>query len=1822
MDQDVSSEKVKNYTETKMGDEKKADISLVERLEGFFTNIFDQLNCETNFSTGFCCTLMIVSFTHLFSVLYDQDIGIASLDNMSWSLETVTSNLGVYRLLTRSGKSIWYYLTAYLCGLMLIAYLLVLFLIGKFSTPGRPMRLLARLAARFSAMLHWVLFIPMLKTFLAIIDCDNSTSTLIVDSGTTCWSSIHMLHLGIMGFFCALFVASQVIIVLYGNDCNPYNKYNPFSRFEWDAEIFHNLFRLLYCIMSELHTYQDVVELILPIYLFMYSLRLIYLHRQYLPYHNYAVALCFSVCAYSVSWVSIVAILSEIIERYLNYTVYGETILVVGGLVGVVYYALTTHSGQLISFIMTKKLGEVSTEEEFNRYISGLISLMLSQKWSSRFNTVLLEGYVASHKSECADPQCPFNNDKVYYLPVSNEASERTQIKSTNRVLLIHLVQYIYKISIARGQSGSRLVRSASREEAWNRIMLSHAYFLIYQIGNLHSAAVELFKVEQSFPSLSIRVAVAKAKTLIQLTHDRQNARKMKRGQVHVVSIDPRLLLEYEAKFIHFRTGIFKVAVIYREIWSVLLSPVPDLNVVQAKSEQAVTKHEEVVRVWAELCALHLNYHKAELAYAMYLSKVLGQEELAERHFKHSKSLVTGSVSISEQLRADNAIFEASIAVVAMSAMPDTFGTIVKASSGVAPMFEYSPNDLVGKAVTLIMPHFIADHHSSFVHKYLQSGNRKVVDAEFDSFACNKQQYIFQVRLLIREYYDQLYGSTFVALIKSSSAESVLVTDTQGTLQGMSLGFANAINVPGFSPTFIKENVIRIQYICPYIEWKQDSGEEEYERFVGSKYVIFSVPSNICTTMLASHDSHSEGLQHKDSIPFQYDADVKPQKWKCTIVNVVHHNIKLKAFYFRGTGRNIDMSVASETQDQEGLRDGAIEMKMRGLDQDKGKDDQQPEEPNAASRPEEQNPSPTEDLVPGSSSEVKKSNSDDSGSPDSANDVQTSKFFKTTLQIFFRGLVNLKRGQEPGAVPDAEAGMVATPEVADEGKDADQNNEEAKEETKVSIPAKRQGTAMPEQRASTTAVPAAEPLKKDSSPTFTFTCEEMKHDDSPPLAITIPEALPEDIKGPEQEEEVKEREKEKKEGERPAGKPKKQVPFLRAAERTAIIREIALLKGIDYKKYVPPMARRVLKSALAHFIIMMIVTAAIFILMFVTLSTLRTNYDLLVLQREINIMKIVGYIRTLVLTGSSTFGATVFDTMKRNMYNFNYKTSNDGHDFDYTGWVQSELNDAAIDLLNSQDFINRKIIDFVQEKNKEEIDPSSVTLMYTDSSRALANTTIQLNTLMTLFGNEAIKLSDSSLSTFTETDNTVVFMFTNAYQELVPNNYETSSMLDESTYIESMQSTVALGGMGMVFFCGLVTFVLMLPLWYWIINQGRTSMKLLISIAKQLLKEQISHCAEFMQFIDASENDERNSQYEDEFESEMDENASSANKGESDEGDADPWAAEPENAENEKLVKPGDLEKKKSHSGRKQRKYHAYKASLFLSMLYFICIQLFAGFIFFFLYYWPLSFEENVQSHLDEIIMLHNEPTNYRKIYMLVLEMFATNGTRSVAGTNIMDYAAAAVKDAIGDQETLIRHFNEHKGDYSSSYVNTFDQVMLSSVCISEFVTNVSECENIDNGILQKGIYAAHVQFLNRFGDIVETYISTASSDRTLSFVKSYVNSDEFIMAELTLLKYNTSIFDTIIAYLQSSFLAKLGSQKIWIIAILCVVSILIMIIYFVTWWTYIDHIREKLLRTKMTLCNIPVNVIASTEKIRQYFFDATHEVMANFSSDPVSLIG
>jgi len=838
---------------TKYGEEPKETMSFTKKIEKSLYIIFSVILEESRIPTLFGMFLMVSSFMQTVSLIYGRSTTSSMKDIFREDINAVLNIFNFSHLLSRPNNTIVYLIGSYILFFIQICYFVLLFAVHKYDSSGkRYCYLFMKLCAFLTPILYWILFIPTCQIFSDIFDCNTPNNMHHHMPDIKCWSYHHIIH---VTCFCVGFtftLINIILIITFGNDCNAFNKLNAFCRFHWSFEMFYSFINLLFGIVSDYiedtsYRWANYFAILLS------SIILVFIYMPKCVYYNHYIRDTFSSCTIILAWASYISVLFEI-SVLSGFDFRGRSITLLMGIPFSIYVAHLLNINRIDNFTMRTSLADIQYEEDVEYTFNNLINIALAKfaNCQTEYENNFLLGFLYVHKQECQHPDCPLNNNEDYYVPLTGESASKTGRQFDDPTRIKHFFHRAYK-NKAKSLAGSRNTNAAlSNATSSAKLLIAIAYYQLNIIGNFFMAGTYLDEALEADDSYWTHAAIFRAKRLLEKLQDERNKKKQINPGFNekVECLDVRLVLEYEAYLSRLKKELGNVADLQRKFCGELLLPQPDLNRVYDIGMEIIEACDKVNISWEHLHSLECNDAKAEALYGLYLVNVRGKEEEAKEHIRMANIIKEKPIDLTAAniFRDKDSMFAEGTAVIATGATKENLNKIIKANNGITNLFEYSPADIIGKELHILMPSFIGKHHSTYVTNYLKNSKKNILNKTTEMYGVDKENYVFTLYAHVREYYSLKYGTIFLGLLRRVTRnEALILTDLEGKIIGISEGIYSTMSE--LNPVILREQDIYLFYICPNF-FKQLNGKslEEYE---GTLNLKFSVPQNMQTVALS-----------------------------------------------------------------------------------------------------------------------------------------------------------------------------------------------------------------------------------------------------------------------------------------------------------------------------------------------------------------------------------------------------------------------------------------------------------------------------------------------------------------------------------------------------------------------------------------------------------------------------------------------------------------------------------------------------------------------------------------------------------------------------------------------------------------------------------------------------------------------------------------------------------------------------------------------------------------------------------------------------------
>jgi PAS domain S-box-containing protein len=122
-------------------------------------------------------------------------------------------------------------------------------------------------------------------------------------------------------------------------------------------------------------------------------------------------------------------------------------------------------------------------------------------------------------------------------------------------------------------------------------------------------------------------------------------------------------------------------------------------------------------------------------------------------------------------LRSTNAdivmdLFDDRNAVVTISGQPNTLGEVISMNPGGCQLLGCTQSEITGKNVSAIMPEPFGSLHNMFLHRYLETGQQRVISSTRMVFAKVRSSHIVPVYLWVEQISSSTTGTVFMGVLK------------------------------------------------------------------------------------------------------------------------------------------------------------------------------------------------------------------------------------------------------------------------------------------------------------------------------------------------------------------------------------------------------------------------------------------------------------------------------------------------------------------------------------------------------------------------------------------------------------------------------------------------------------------------------------------------------------------------------------------------------------------------------------------------------------------------------------------------------------------------------------------------------------------------------------------------------------------------------------------------------------------------------------------------------------------------------------------------
>ncbi len=1228
-------------------------------------------------------------------------------------------------------------------------------------------------------------------------------------------------------------------------------------------------------------------------------------------------------------------------------------------------------------------------------------------------------------------------------------------------------------------------------------------------------------------------------------------------------------------------------------------------KVYQAGLEMEKSGHDVQLQL-QELQKLNRRNPVTERIYGSYLNDILCLHEEAETHLRVGRQAERSEDADDLGGKDDTKYFlNDDTVVITISAMPDSMGRIIKASNGILKLFEYSPYDLIGHDVNILMPYFIAATHKTFIENYLASGVPRILGQPIETLAADKEQYLFKVQLYVRQFYDMRHGSIFVGLLHLvAQDQALLVTNEYGRLLGISASAAQELG--GLPPSLFKENFVYIFYIWPsMVIDKSKDLVAEYMGIDGNTTISFSVPKNLIGVAQSIRNEQLDyGMGKKEeseavNIPAAVAArtsklskfnragsvrDLKGSRFFAMLnyndATSVQKSCKIRRISYGESGlitlKEITFRRAQEVVDRESSpRNGEKDYESRFIDQ--------PPSPKKKKRSSEDT-----DQWKGA---LENGERRPSLSPYLVGQAENSP-------LVFRGYTVNPHNKTRESLPPLKPA----------------ESEKHPVSTGLNTPTQKKKKKIKPRKHGKKSPPDVSPNKAEKKPADS---ESESQDSTDKRLKKARQCSPGHEKSLGSNKRIPERANNKtfdvaKDDDKSS---------LAAFVRVSLVKELAGLRNVSYTQYYPSCVQRLSWGLMLTYLVGITCAIAQYVLNARIHSEITSVDDILSKARILPYIQIYQDTLSLELMNPNyTGGAMLNETLRNSYYNYaNIDYEGQYSYLNYSAWKRLELYNEAENLQRTDAELLLKVRSFYSQTHVDEVNPTNVSAHFSQFTNQKSTDYMQLYSALSLYTDQAVVLYNGLASTSYIDPNSASakYIVENAFQELFQYTMvaPTTILADEGRHILTVINYVSIG-----FSCGIALLsvacvALLLPVLFRIKDAQIMTLQLITEINQESIRKQINNCTMFLNFVQLNtfhsthrdvilDND--SSREATGSEQEQEEDTASLNDSKTPEGKKhskrdDDSSSSPTTREHRRRSR---LQKQREFAGDTCKHLLKFMIPVVIFNVYFTitCI-------------YPRSLYRNINQHMDEFTMLYKQINNNAIVYSLMLNLLANKGRAYVLGVPVAKYIASFCTNLVYEQKNIMTHRSEYHSYYSNKYEGIYQSVMRENTCTALTGINATECAELQAGGLTKGLYYSNMAFTKNLVDILELFIEHSSSASIAAYSKELMNGDTMISSEVLYRKYYYLGYLTVIHAIDDSIESAINEAEPVLYCVFGIFVLFLLMSLVAQRTCYINVLLQDLFSSKAMLTTIPVDIILNSPRLRSYIMECSTDIMGDVSA-------
>lgn len=216
--------------------------------------------------------------------------------------------------------------------------------------------------------------------------------------------------------------------------------------------------------------------------------------------------------------------------------------------------------------------------------------------------------------------------------------------------------------------------------------------------------------------------------------------------------VDVMTIFEFKNTYSNFQICIDKTVRLQIEFWNELIEENPDIQKLINLASALTMRFEELEKMFSDLSAYDLNSNKYLELYSRFLKEII-HDEFESKRISEKLDLMSknrGNVHDPHEDKNDNFGDNNNCLIVTVSGNKENLGTILSVGNEIMNVLKYRPADVQGSNVKMLMPDVYSKNHDSYILRYLETGEVRIMGKKRNVYAMDKRGYIKGCSLFLK----------------------------------------------------------------------------------------------------------------------------------------------------------------------------------------------------------------------------------------------------------------------------------------------------------------------------------------------------------------------------------------------------------------------------------------------------------------------------------------------------------------------------------------------------------------------------------------------------------------------------------------------------------------------------------------------------------------------------------------------------------------------------------------------------------------------------------------------------------------------------------------------------------------------------------------------------------------------------------------------------------------------------------------------------------------------------------------------------------------